>query len=297
MLAARAFSMTDLEPLLQLQHASAGAAPRWSVEQLAGQLTDPGRDGGRRVIIVADGPAVRAAAGYVPAGREFFVAPSFAADGQAADLLFAELERRATGADFVRASATPAEDDKRLALERRGYRATFAFVTMVRALSGADAAEDAPTLAGLHRVPVADLPLEVMRDAHNAAFRGVPNAPEQDLDEVGHTVAALDRDASGAWLDLAGAMAGYVWILRESDSRGPHGLVDAVGVAAAHRQKGLGKRMLDHALGRLAASGVPEVRALIASTNVSSLALHRALGFTEGWRRDVLQRDLRGDSR
>ena len=62
---------------------------------------------------------------------------------------------------------------------------------------------------------------------------------------------------------------------------GPFAEVDAVGVAPGHRGVGLGACMLAHALNVTANEGISELRALIASTNAASLALHRAAGFEE----------------
>ncbi|MFO0747237.1 MAG: GNAT family N-acetyltransferase [Myxococcota bacterium] len=288
----RGLAPEDLAPLLALQHATTGRMPAWSAAQLEGQLTDIGRDGGRRVVIVTADDAVVAGAGYVPAGREHFVAPSLAADEEAAHALFAELERRAAGADFVRVSCGDGEHAKRRALERRGYRQAFAFVTVVRAT--ADARASGRAIDGLRRVPVAEVPLEQMRAVHNEAFRGVPNAPEQSLAEVAHDVGRLFADGSGAWLDASGAVAGYLWLMREEDGRGLHSAIDSVGTANAWRGRGLGKVMVEHALARSAAAGIPETRALIASTNAASLALHTACGFVEARRRAVLQLDRPG---
>jgi len=87
-------------------------------------------------------------------------------------------------------------------------------------------------------------------------------------------------------------MAGYIWVMRDEDGRGPHAVIDAVAVMAGQRRSGLGAIMVEHALSAAADAGIPELRALIASNNTASLALHHAAGFVEVWRRDVWQREL-----
>lgn len=286
----RGFHRSDIAPLVALQHATAGRVPAWSAAYLEGELTDPGRDHGRRVIIVAsDDGHVRAGAGYVPAGTQFFVAPSLVGDADAGVALLDELVRRAAGADFVRMSCNDGEHAKRAALERLGFAPSFAFITLVRATDPSSTPRATP---GFHRVPVADVPLEALTTAHNAAFRGVANSPEQSLDEVRFVVDRLVADASGVWLDDSGGIGGYVWILRDGDSRGAFHIVDSVGVVSARRRTGLGHAMIEHATRVSADAGIGEIRALIASNNTASLGLHAAAGFSEGWRRVVYQRDL-----
>ncbi|MCC6620710.1 MAG: GNAT family N-acetyltransferase [Deltaproteobacteria bacterium] len=274
----------DVDRVLAIQHATCGEAPRWSRDLLVSELTDPGRDHGRRVRIVTRGGEVVAGAGFVPAGPDLFIAPMFTDDEEAGVALVKELVELASAAERVRVSVWPSELTKRRAVERLGFRPAFAFLTLAR---GSERRE--PVVVPYRRSPVDAVPTEVMRDAHNEAFRGVSNAPPQSVDEVRSVVGKLFAPGSGVWLDEAGTIAGYVWALRDADSHGDHVVIDAVGVAGDRRGAGLGSALVRHVLDAAARAGIPEVRALIASDNAASLALHRRSGFVERWRRDVFE--------
>lgn len=61
--------------------------------------------------------------------------------------------------------------------------------------------------------------------------------------------------------------------------------------------RGVGRRLVEHALGELGRRGIQKVRSRVLSTNVPSLALHRACGFVEEGRlRDEFRIDPHGSS-
>lgn len=81
-----------------------------------------------------------------------------------------------------------------------------------------------------------------------------------------------------------GAVAGFVMVAVLDDGEGRHGYVLAIGVGDAHRQRGLGRQLLDLGLEvldeeheRLAFS---EVRATVAEDNAPAQRLFRSAGFT-----------------
>jgi len=282
----------DLPALLALQHGFAGSGPRWSIEELRGQLHDVARDGGRRVVVAARGDDVAGAAGWVEAAPTLFGAPVLAGDDEAAAALVAALvgQARAIDARQLRISVTDADLPKRRALEAVGAAAIFDFVTVVRPVRPGDGAR----WAGAHRrVDHADLDVARFTDVLNDTFEGVPNAPPASLDEVGGQLAAplCDRVATAAWADDGGRYVACLQVSRDQDERGRFATIDAVGVRAELRGRGLAGALVDDALARVAAE-VVELRALIASTNTASLALFASRGCLERSRRTVYELGL-----
>lgn len=90
--------------------------------------------------------------------------------------------------------------------------------------------------------------------------------------------------AAVAW--ISGEPAGIVRLV--SDGTGAHEL--AVEVVDRHQGAGVGRMLVEAALGHAAGSGIGRVRVLIGGTNWRSAALFRSLGF--GLRRDGI--DLEG---
>jgi ribosomal protein S18 acetylase RimI-like enzyme len=281
---ARPLQREDLPALLALQHAVASEGDRWTAARLERELYHPARDHGRKALVIERDGAVVAGAGWVEAGAQFFGSPFFAADEEAAGAALDRLlERgREVGARTMRASAAPLEIPKARALAARGGAHLFDFITLARA-SGIVEARASP----LRRVELTDIPLAAMRELHNETFAGVPNAPPLDDDAVRHAIGSMWREASGVWLDQDDRPAGFIWAEREREEDVEHAVVDSVGVRATWRGRRVAYALVGHLVSAAARAGLPEVRALIASTNEPSLALHRSLGFTERFRRGV----------
>jgi ribosomal protein S18 acetylase RimI-like enzyme len=294
-LALRALREADLAALLALQHAFTGAGPRWSEGELRGQLFDAARGHGARVVVAARGEAIAGAAGWVEAAPALYGAPVLAGDDEAAAALVAHLvaRARAIGATHLRVSATDADAPKRRALAAAGAAPIFDFVTVVRPIRPGDGALYA---GGLRRVPHAELDVAAFTEVSNQTFAGVPNSPPASTDEIrGQLDATLcDRAATAAWSD-GERYVGFVHVTRDTDDRGRFATVDAIGVRAELRGRGVAAALLDDVIARVAAD-CGELRALIASTNTASLALFAARGCVERSRRTVYELRLREPS-
>ncbi len=284
----RALAQADLPAIHALHVATVGAHPPMSPDELAGQLFDVARDQGRRVVVVVDGEVITGCGGWVEAPPYCFGAPVFAVTPAAAQFLAAHLlaHARACGARWARVSVFPGEDVKRAALADAGFAPVFDFVTVARARGAGDGV---PWAGGLRRVPWAQLDADALRDVHDDSFAGVPNAAPLELDAVRELLAspALDRDATAAFADPDGRYQAFVVILRDAELQARFAVIDMIGVRAGARGQGVARAILDDVLARVDA---PLVRALIASTNAGSLALHAGRGFTELARRAVVER-------
>jgi GNAT superfamily N-acetyltransferase len=285
----RPFRRDDLPALLSLQHAIAdtGAGGRWSAELLASQLTDPARDGGRRVVVAERGAARVGVAGWVEAGSVLFGAPLLAADRDAADRLVAHLVARArtAGAASVRISAGDGEAAKAGALAAAGFETVFQFLTLVAATTPVTAAVMAAAAPALVRRPLGSLGVAAYRELHNQAFVGVPSSLALDDDEARHLLDRHWPDASGVWVDATGTAAGFVVAVRDRDGDQPYVEDDSIAVCPSWQRHGLGAVMLAHMLTTAAGAGIGSARALVASSNRASLQLHQRMGFRERWRR------------
>ncbi len=281
----------DHAPLLALQH-GLGARPAWSAAYLAEQLTDVARDGGRNVVVAERAGRVAGCAGWVPAGEMFFGAPVLAPEDEVAQVLLDAVIARAhaAGARHLRIGAAPSEPAKVAALRAHGFAIALTFPTLAIATGrrGFRIPDD------LRQVepPAADPDAVVA--LHNEAFARVDNSRPVDRAEAVAMVAHGWAEASGVWLDAQGRAAAMMIAVRDRDHGADrdHLIIDMIAVAGFAQRRGLARAIVDRAVDRAAAHGIPEVRALIASTNLASLALHEAAGFTARWRRDMWQRAL-----
>ncbi len=283
----RALAQADLPAIHALHLATVGAHPPMSRDELASQLWDVARARGRQVVVAVDRDAVVGCAGWVEAPPWCYGAPVFAATPAAARFLAETLvsRARACGASRARVSVFPGEDVKRAALAAAGFAPAFDFVTVARRRAPGDGARWA---GPWRRVPYARLEAAALRDVHDDSFAGVANSAPLELDAVRELLdgPGLDRDATCALADADGRYAAFVVVLRDADADGPFAVIDMIGVRAGARRRGLAAALLDDALARVDA---PAVRALIASTNAASLALHASRGFTEVARRTVVE--------
>jgi ribosomal protein S18 acetylase RimI-like enzyme len=283
--ALRGLDAADLPALSSL-------APCWSEAALRSELYDAARGHGRQVVVAVRGRVISGCAGWVAATPCWFGAPVIALDPTAASALIAHVVERARqhGAERVRVSASDAEPVKREALVAAGFVPRLDMATVVRPASAAAAAPVA-----LDRVPWAELDAAAWTASRNDSFVGVDNAPPESVDVIAEQLASplTARDATAAWRDgLDRGYAALVRVERDVDDRGRFGAIAEIAVRPAWRGRGLAGAILDDALARL--DDVVEVRALIASTNLASLALHAGRGFVERARRTVYEVVTRG---
>lgn len=93
---------------------------------------------------------------------------------------------------------------------------------------------------------------------------------------------AIDGDAYVGWADIAPSD------IPECAYRGTLGM----GVAASHRGKGLGARLLQACLNHAPRSGLEKVELTVYTSNVHAIALYRKFGFVEyGLNRDYRRVD------
>jgi GNAT superfamily N-acetyltransferase len=278
----RELRRTDLEALLAIQRATNHVAlDRVALEA---HLFDPARNGGQNARVAVRAGNVEGVAGWVDAEGVQFGAPVLVADEEVGRALLAHLIGHARGrrAAWLRVGCADREVAKRSALDASGFRVVFWFVILRCEASPRDVV---PT--ELRHVPIADVPTEVVKELHDTTFLDVDNAPRVPLAEVRHLQDHAWPDASGVW--FAGTEpAAFVHAIRHGD------IVDLadIGVAEKFRKRGLARMLVDRTIAAAAAAGAREVESLVASTNAASLALHRAAGFTERWRRSMLQLDL-----
>lgn len=270
----------DLPALVAIQHATRGSSAAWSEATLARQLRDHDRS-----VIVAERDGVRGVAAWVVAGRSWFGSPVLAADAGTAAILVDELvaRARAAGARSLRIGCTDGEAHKRAALSARGFVARLAFVTL------ACPAESRPgsAVGGLRRVAVTDVAAACYRDLHDETFAGLDNAAPLTLAAASALQHAAWPEASGVWLD-GDEPAAFLQLIRDREPV-DHVLIDAVGVRAPWRRRGIARALVDHVIDAAAGAGAVEVRAIVASTNAPSLALHRAAGLRETSRREMFE--------
>ncbi|MCE9575571.1 MAG: GNAT family N-acetyltransferase [Deltaproteobacteria bacterium] len=285
----RALTADDHAPLLALQH-GLGARPAWSSAWLAEQLTDVAREHGRNVVVAERDGRVVGCAGWVDGGEMFFGAPVLAPEREVAELLIDAVIARAAGAHHLRIGAAPYEPAKLAALAARGFAVALAFPTL--GIASGPRAFRIPGDLRWVAPPAADPDALVV--LHNEAFAHVDNSRPVDRDEALAMVAHGWPEASGVWLDDQGRAAAMVITVRDRDHGADrdHLMIDMIAVAGFAQRRGLARAIVDRTVDRAATCGIPEVRALIASTNAASLALHRAAGFTELWRRDMWQLTL-----
>jgi GNAT superfamily N-acetyltransferase len=254
------------------------------------QLLAPSRGCGRQVMIVDCAGVVSGGAGWVYAGADFFGSPVIAADELSAKMLIDALaaRARAAGASRLRIGCGEAEQALHNVLDSAGFRVINVYSMVVREPT----ASTTTRLHDLTRVMLADVSIERMRDLHNEAFVGLSNAPPISLDETRHICERVWPDGSGVWLDTRSREHGFVWTLVDYDQRGKHALVEAIGVHANFRRRGVGAAILADVIDASSRAEVAEVRAIIARDNAPSLALHSKVGFRERSRREMFQLDL-----
>jgi GNAT superfamily N-acetyltransferase len=284
----RALDRRDVPALVAMQRAIVGPAVAWSAAALEEQLWDSNHGHGGQVMVAVDDGTIAGVAGWVEVGREFFGSPVLARDDRAASLCVDELIARArtAGAAWIRIACADREDHKRAVLVARGFSVELHFVTMACAAEPSGATPP----AGLVRVPLAAVTPEVMREVHDASMLEIDNSGPMSLDDARQLQARAWPDGSGVWFD-GDRPASFLIMIRDREPI-DHALIDQVGVAPRWRRRGIARALVDHAIDLAGRAGALEVRALIASSNRASLALHAAAGLREISRREILQLDL-----
>jgi len=284
----RALREDDVPGLLAIQHAQSGAAPRWSLEELRLQLYDEARDRGRQVVVASRSGEVTGVAAWVEALPWLYGAPVLAADHDAAEPLIGHLIARAREIDarHARISATPDEVAKRDALVAAGFTPVFDFVTVARPVRPGDGAVWSSSRP---RVPCEGLDDDRMVDVYNDTFAGVPNSPPTTRERLRAELDSprIDHGATAAW-EEGGRYVAFVQVSRDVEGDTPFVTIDAIGVRDELRGQGVARAILDDVLARVSIAA-REARALIASTNTASLALHHGRGFVERSRRTVYE--------
>lgn len=283
MLVIRGWSSDDAGAVAALSERYFAPDPAWSVDTARTQLTSDAVAGGAQVLIAERDGRVVGVAGFVRAAPWLYVWPLAADDEEAAGALFDAVidAGRAPGLTRARVSTRPSEPHKRAAIARRGLERSIDFIELSRASARP---LDAPAVDAAPRRGAA-IDRAAAHELHDRTFTEIPNtAPMSDADFD----ALLDGPTSwpaptSAWHDAAGRCVGFVIGVRAPD----HGVVEAIGVDPSWRGRGLGRAMLADLLSIAAATGVAEVRAVIASTNTASLVLHERAGFTERARKEL----------
>lgn len=287
-IALRAPEPGDLDALIALQAREAGTAPPMAPAFLAASLFDEARGHGQHVRIAVDeAGAIAGAIGWVIGdGVRFaspFIAPAPAAAEALLDALFAALDGATTS---IRSSTGAPASPRAQAMRARGFTPCFDFVDYGRPTAPL---APRPPPAGTRVVEHGALDRAALRAIYNATFDGVPNALPMSAAQIDEVLDGPLVFAAGtaALLDDHGAYAGFLHGDRLTDAAGEHVTVEAVGVAPAWRGRGVGAWLVERLLDRAHAAGIGEARALIASTNAPSIALHTRLGFGERFRRHV----------
>lgn len=275
-----ALQLTGLDPaalpVLQalLRRVRSGA----SLPDLASELTDEARGGGRQAVVASRLGEPVGCAGWVTFGIEddgrLYGSPVVAAESDVAQRLVEALvlEGRRLQATHLRISAWEGEAVKAAVLAARGFVHLFDWVTVARRID----APVAPDFAaeGLACVRHDDIDWPRLADLYAAVFRGVPNAPALDAETLATQWSDTDWDASALLADAAGRYVAFVIVHGEGE-------VVAVGVDASRRGTGLADRLYRHAGHRLSLKGVAALEALVSSANPASLRFHEKLGFAE----------------
>ena len=271
----------------------------WDAAEARAQLAADALGGGRHVrLAVRDGRLV-GVGGYVVAPPWLFLWPVAAEDGEVAGALIdAALAVAARPpVERARVSVRAVEPGKQAAVIARGFTRSIDFLEHVwtpgtatappatPAHGRAPGSQAAGSLACRRSVELTAADRAAMHATHDLAFAGLANtAPTTDAD-FAHLLdgAAAWPAATAGWFAPDGTCAAFVIGLRHAD----HGVVEAVGTHPAWRGRGLGAAALAHVQAVTIDDRLAELRAMIASDNPASLALHAAAGFAGRARKEL----------
>jgi ribosomal protein S18 acetylase RimI-like enzyme len=159
--------------------------------------------------------------------------------------------------------------------------------------------------AHLRDVPALGALLVEVHDLHVAALPHIfaPIEADAQTDTFLRDQLALPDSQGFVW-EEAGTLAGYCWIQRyEAPSLHRnvprnYAEIHTLVVAASHRQRGIGRALVERAHEWAAAQGVDEVRIVVYEFNQEALRFYERLGYETG-RRTLwypLKRDVASDA-
>jgi GNAT superfamily N-acetyltransferase len=300
------FDPLDPEVLLglaALQNRLAAPRRRFGLEALRGQLTDAARGAGSHVAVAWRGATPVGFAGWVSLGAatgEFYSAPCWAVDPQAATLLIERVaaEARAAGAAWVRMGSWPEETAKREALIGAGFAPAIDLVDLEVDTATAAAAPAAASVIpdSLRRVPprLDAIDLAAFVELNNDSFRRTANSPPISLEVARDNWAEPALWPPGSLILADGDGVYQAFTLCHLADGGATVLVESVGVRSTGQRRGLGRAVLAEVVRAAAAAGIHRLRSVVASDNPGSLALHAAFGHAPVDRRTVWQLPLHG---
>jgi len=263
-----------------------------SAMDLRAALTDGARGGGSQAAVAWQGDRPVGCVGWVALGIEedgrLYGSPLVAQDAGVARRLIDLLDGvgRELRATHLRVSKWEGEAGKAKALADAGFVRLFEWVTFSREPGAQDAPPAAFPPHGLHAVPPDRIDWERAAQLYADCFREVPNAPCVGTDILAAEWRGADWVSSRLLQDAQGRYVAFLIVQAE-------GQVEAIGVDAAWRGRGLADALYRHALSSLALQHVPRMTALVASSNAASMRLHQRLGFGESQPRGaVWEREL-----
>lgn len=173
------------------------------------------------------------------------------------------------------------------ALERRGYRLVESYVFMRRAGGPRDAG---PLPEGHAERGIAEVGDETYLAVGNEAFAQTPGAFPLTLEDWRKIRSSPTyRDACVRLIEDAEGPVGF---LRGQYAPGFAGEVEAIGLLARGRGRGLGRWLLRRTEELLAGEGATEIHLMVAATNTRAFALYQAEGYVEVSRRNTFEAKL-----
>ena len=170
------------------------------------------------------------------------------------------------------ACRVPAGDARGQVLAEAGFRPIERLVTFERAIEGVRVAAD---LAGA--ADAEDCAAIGATVFTHDRFHADPNIPDGVADEIKRRWVlngVRGRADAPIVVRADGRIVGFNLCLR----RGDVAVIDLIGVARAHQGKGLGRRLVEAALGHYAGS-YAKMRVGTQDTNLASVALYERAGF------------------
>ncbi len=287
----------DAAGLAEIAQATVTTSPVWTAAQFEEQLFNLAHGGGEHTWVCVAGRAggderVAGVVGWVKGGEAFFASPLCAESAEVAAALLERVpeEARGAGARWIRSSGGRGAVTT-AALAALGYQHQFDFLDLSLALTGSESGSGSGLPAGFGRIAATEAEREPLRLLYNRTFEGVPNTLPLTPEMFAEELESPRLFAPGSLVATApdGRYAAFCICLTDRDDAGRYAIIEAVGVDAPWRRRGLAAAVERAALTACRDAAIPEVRALVATANAPSIELHRALGFAEKYRRQVWQ--------